>query len=66
MRKQLLTLLALAFPVMLFAGINDDKPIKQDMVVYLYPGGQATSNGIYEGGVYVTQGAGADNGWGNS
>lgn len=55
-------MLALAFPVMLFAGINDDKPIKQDKVVYLYPGGQATSNGIYEGGVYVTQGAGADNG----
>ena len=35
MKKILLPILALLMPVVMFAGVNDDKPIKQNKIVYL-------------------------------
>ena len=43
-------------------GVNDDKPIKQNKIVLLYPEGQASGIGIVENGVVVTQGPGVNNG----
>ena len=62
MKKILLPILALLMPVMMFAGVNDDKPIKQNKIVYLYPEGQGVDKGIVEDGVAITFGPGEDNG----
>ena len=62
MKKILLPILALLMPVMMFAGVNDDKPIKQNKIVYLYPEGQGVDKGIVEDGVAITLGPGEDNG----
>lgn len=43
-------------------GINDDKPIKQSKIVYLYPEGQNVDKGIVEDGVAITLGPGESNG----
>ncbi len=56
----LLAALLLSFP--LTEGVNDDKPVKQDKVVYLYPEGQGVDKGIVEDGVTVTLGPVSDNG----
>lgn len=43
-------------------GINDNKPVPQDKIVYLYPEGQGVDKGIEENGIKITSGPGADNG----
>ena len=58
----MLALLAILLAFPLTDGVNDDKPIKQDKVVYLYPEGQSADKGIVENGVAVTLGPIADNG----
>ena len=42
MKKLLIAFAAALLPLALNAGgVNDDKPIKQNKIVYLYPEGQA-------------------------
>lgn len=63
MKKILIAIVAVLLPLALNAdGVNDDKPIKQSKIVYLYPEGQAAGKGIVENGVEITLGPGEDNG----
>lgn len=63
MKKLILSVLVLlAAGFCMYAGVNDDKPIKQSKIVYLYPEGQGVDKGIVEDGVAITLGPGEDNG----
>ena len=63
MKKVFIAIAAVLLPLALNAdGVNDDKPIKQSKIVYLYPEGQAAGKGIVENGVEITLGPGEDNG----
>ncbi len=61
MKKILLIAAALFCCISLVAEVNDDKPVKQSLVVPLYPTGQASGKGIVENGVEITKGPGEDN-----
>ena len=41
-------------------GINDNKPVPQDKIVYLYPEGQGVDKGIEENGIKITSGPAID------